>query len=161
MDVYTSDKDILQLVDENINVVLFKKGISETLINTIDNFKNLNEGLMPNQIAEFKGLAGDASDNFIGVRGIGKKTAIDLLMEFKNIDGIYKNIDKIKSKSTQDKLVKDKENAFMFRDLATIDINYFDDKNIDYFRIKNIELEELKKIIKKYNFNGFDKYLGE
>ena len=161
VDVYTSDKDILQLVDENINVVLFKKGISETLINTIDNFKNLNEGLMPNQIAEFKGLAGDASDNFIGVRGIGKKTAIDLLMEFKNIDGIYKNIDKIKSKSTQDKLVKDKENAFMFRDLATIDINYFDDKNIDYFRIKNIELEELKKIIKKYNFNGFDKYLGE
>ena len=62
---------------------------------------------MSNQIAEFKGLAGDATDNFIGVRGIGKKTAIDLLMEFKNIDGIYKNIDKIKSKSTQDKLVKD------------------------------------------------------
>ena len=66
-------------------------------------------------------------------------------MGFGKIDGIYKNKDKIKSNSTQDKLSKDKKNAFMVTDLATIDIDYFDDKSIDCFRIKNIELEELKK----------------
>ncbi|MGL5591220.1 MAG: 5'-3' exonuclease [Mycoplasmoidaceae bacterium] len=161
VDVYTSDKDILQLVDENINVILFKKGISDTLINTLDNFKNLNEGLMPNQIPDFKGIAGDASDNFIGVKGIGKKTAVNLLLEFENIDGIYNNLDKIKSKATQEKLTQNKENAFMFRDLATIETNYFNDKSIEYFKIKNINYDELKKIIKKYNLNGFDRYLGE
>ncbi|MGL5246430.1 MAG: 5'-3' exonuclease [Mycoplasmoidaceae bacterium] len=161
VDVYTSDKDILQLVDENINVILFKKGISETLINTLDNFKNLNEGLMPNQIPEFKGIAGDASDNFIGVKGIGKKTTLNLLHEFENIDGIYKNIHKIKSKVTQEKLIQNKKNAFMFRDLATIETNYFNDKNIEYFKMKDINYYELKKIIRKYNLNGFDRYLGE
>ncbi|MGL5640464.1 MAG: 5'-3' exonuclease [Mycoplasmoidaceae bacterium] len=161
VDVYTSDKDILQLVDENINVILFKKGISETLINTLDNFKNLNEGLLPNQIPDFKGIAGDASDNFIGVKGIGKKTAVNLLLEFENIDGIYNNLDKIKSKVTQEKLIQNKDNAFMFRDLATIKTNYFNDKNIEYFKIKNINFDELKKIIIKYNLNGFDRYLGE
>ncbi|MGL4617314.1 MAG: 5'-3' exonuclease [Mycoplasmoidaceae bacterium] len=161
VDVYTSDKDILQLVDENINVILFKKGISETLINSLDNFENLNEGLMPKQIPDFKGIAGDSSDNFIGVKGIGKKTAIKLLLEFNNIDGIYNNIDKIKSKAIQERLTQNKENAFKFRDLATIKTNYFNDRNIEYFKMNNINYYELKKIIGKYKLNGFDRYLGE
>ncbi|MGL4647265.1 MAG: 5'-3' exonuclease [Mycoplasmoidaceae bacterium] len=161
VDIYSSDKDILQLVDANINVILFKKGISDTVINTLENFENLNEGLKPEQINEYKGLAGDPSDNLMGVKGIGKTTALNLLLQFGSIEKIYQNIEQIKSKSVQEKLLNDKDNAFRFKELATIKTDYFDKSSIEDFAIKAIDLDGLKKIIEEYHLNGFSKYLGE
>lgn len=158
-DVYTSDKDMLQLVDENIEVIHFKKGITETITYTKENFENLNDGLTPEQIVDYKGIAGDSSDNLPGIKGIGQKTAIDLLLKFKSLENIYTNIDFISSKSIKQKLLNDKDNGFKCKKLATILTNYFDDKNIEEFKAKDIDKDKIKEVIHKYNFSGFNKYI--
>ncbi len=58
-------------------------------------------GIKPSQIIDFKALRGDASDNIPGVKGIGEKTAIELLLKYKTLDGIYKNIENIQSPAIQ------------------------------------------------------------
>ncbi len=160
-EVYSSDNDLLQLVSENTNVVQFKKGISDTITYTYDNFENLFEGLLPFQIPDFKGISGDSSDNIPGIKGIGKKTAIDMLTKFKTLDSIYENMDLIKSKSVKEKFLNSKDEAYKCKELATILRNYFDDKNFEDFASKEMDLNKIKEVIKEYNFSGFNKYIGE
>lgn len=160
-EIYSSDNDLLQLVNEKTNVIQFKKGISETVTYTFENFNNLFNNLSPFQIPDYKGIAGDNSDNISGIKGIGPKTAIDLLVEFKTLENIYENIDMVKSKSVKEKFLNNKETAYECKELATILTDYFDDKNIEEFLIKPINYDEIKKVIKKYNFSGFNKYIGE
>lgn len=159
VDIFSSDKDMLQLVDNNINVHLFKSGISETIVNTIDNFKDLNDGLEPLQIIDYKALAGDSSDNIQGVKGIGKKTAIDLIKEYKSIEGIYNNINAIKSKSVQEKLINDKDSAFFSKEIATILTEEYKTNSINDFSIKEKDIKGITNIIDKYNLNSLRKII--
>lgn len=117
--IYTGDRDAYQLVDKTTNVCFTKKGVSELLELTEDNFTD-EIGLTPAQIIEFKALMGDKSDNIPGVAGVGEKSAMTLLAEYKDVDGIYANIDNIKG-ALQTKLMNGKENAYFSRMLATID----------------------------------------
>lgn len=160
-DVFSSDNDMLQLVDENINVIQFKKGITEYITYTNENFKELNDGLEPKQIIDYKGLCGDSSDNLPGIKGIGRKTAIDLLLKFNSMENIFNNIDFIEQKSVKEKLINGKEMGLKCKELATILTEFFDDKKINDFRNDSINIDEIKKYIKKYNFSGFNKYIGE
>lgn len=116
--ILSGDRDLLQLIDKNTTVWLTKKGVSE--VDKVDE-NRLKElyGLAPYQIIELKGLMGDVSDNIPGVNGIGEKTALSLLEKFDNIENIYENIDKISGK-LKDKLINDKEMAFISKQLATI-----------------------------------------
>lgn len=158
-DVYTSDKDILQLVNKNVNVIHFKKGISETITYTEENFENLNDGLKPSQIPDYKGIAGDSSDNLPGIKGIGHKTAIDLLKRFGTLEKIIENLDFIESKSVKSKISENKDVGIKCKRLATILLDYFDNKPLTDLEIRNKDNEKLKEIIKKYNFSGFNKYI--
>ena len=115
--IISGDKDILQLVSSSTEVWLAKKGITDMDKVTLSGMQL--EGFLPHQVIEYKGLAGDSSDNIKGVKGIGEKTARNLLNEYKSIDGIYENIDKIKGK-VHDNLVNDKESAYFSKKLATI-----------------------------------------
>jgi len=117
--IVTGDRDLLQLVNSHVKLFMPVKGLSEA---KLFGEKEAEErmGVAPKQIADLKGLMGDASDNYPGVAGIGPKTAITLLKEFGSVENIYKNLDKIKNNRVTEKLVKDKDNALMSHKLATV-----------------------------------------
>ncbi len=117
--IYTGDRDSYQLVDGSTSVCFTRKGVSDILELSADNFKD-ETGLMPAQIIDLKALMGDKSDNIPGVAGIGEKTAYSLLEDYKNLDGIYEHIDEIKG-ATQRKLVEGKDAAYFSYKLATIE----------------------------------------
>lgn len=116
--ILSGDRDLLQLIDEDTTVWLTKKGVSE--VDKVDE-NRLQElfGLKPYQIIELKALMGDASDNIPGVKGVGEKTALSLLEKFQTIDNIYENIEDVSGK-LKEKLVEDKDMAFVSKTLATI-----------------------------------------
>ena len=82
VDIYTSDRDFLQLVQPHLTVQLIRKGVSETVAMTRERVI-AEYGITPEQVPDYKGLVGDASDNLPGIPGIGEKTAVKLLQQFK------------------------------------------------------------------------------
>ena len=143
--IYSPDKDILQLVDDNTKVIASNK--DNELIEYDTNMVKEKRGVFPNQIIDLLSLMGDASDNIPGVKGIGEKTAVKLLEEYDSLDNIYKNIDSIKGK-IQEKLITDKDNAYMSYELATIK-REIEELNIDYKEIEKnkINIDEVNKIL--------------
>lgn len=114
--IVSSDKDLLQLINEETEVKLLKQKDyirmnEETFMETY--------GIKPIRMIDLKGLMGDASDNIPGVKGIGEKTALKLLQEYDSLENVYENIDNIKG-ATKQKLIDGKESAFMSKDIATI-----------------------------------------
>ncbi len=119
--IYTGDRDAYQLVDENTSVCFTRKGVSELLELSAENFQD-EIGITPKQIIDFKALMGDKSDNIPGVAGIGEKTAYALLGAYGDLEGIYAHIDEIKG-ANQRKLIEGKESAYFSQTLATIAID--------------------------------------
>jgi len=116
--VVSGDADLLQLVDDQITVMLTKKGIS--IIQRYDREQLKKDyGLDPEQIIDFKALKGDPSDNIAGVPGIGDKTARDLLVEYKTLDLIYAHLDQLKPK-TAENLKNYRDQLFIGRELVTL-----------------------------------------
>ncbi len=115
--VVSGDKDVLQLVSDNVTVLHTKKGITDVIAYTPQRL--MEEGLAPWQVPELKGLMGDNSDNIKGVLGVGEKTARALLAEYGSLDGLYQHLDEVKGK-LQDKLREGRKDAYFSRDLATI-----------------------------------------
>lgn len=151
--IISSDKDLLQLISSDVDIKLLKQ--KDYIRYNLESFKE-EWGIDPINIIDLKALMGDSSDNIPGVKGIGEKGALKLLHEYKNLDGIYENIDKIKG-STHDKLVNDKDNAYYSYELATIykevpmDINLYD------LEVKEPNYEELYKYYEELEFYSFIK----
>ena len=114
--IVSSDKDLLQLISPQVEIKLLKS--KDYIRYNLTSFKE-EWGIDPINIIDLKALMGDSSDNIPGVKGIGEKTALKLLHDYKTLDGIYENIDNIKG-SLHDKLVSDKDNAYMSYEIATI-----------------------------------------
>ncbi len=118
--IVTGDMDSMQLVDEHTKVMTLKKGISDTIVYDVIAVKE-RYGLEPNQMIDYKALRGDPSDNIPGVKGIGEKTATELLQKFHTLDGIYQNIESVEIKDgVRAKLIAQKEEAALSKKLATI-----------------------------------------
>lgn len=117
--IYTGDRDSYQLVDETTNVCFTRKGVSDILELTSENFKD-ETGLTPSQIIDLKALMGDKSDNIPGVAGVGEKSAMSLIKTYENLDGVYAHIDEIGG-ALHKKLAENKENAYFSYKLAAID----------------------------------------
>lgn len=117
--VISGDQDLLQLVSKQVTVDLTKKGVSEVVSYTPDSIIEEME-LSAEQIIDLKALMGDSSDNIPGVPGVGIKTATKLLKEYKTLDNIYQNLDKITAKKLNENLTKYKEDAYLSYQLATI-----------------------------------------
>lgn len=115
----TGDGDALQLLDDNVTVVMMKKGFGNYEFIRKERLFEVKGITSPDQIIELKSLMGDASDNIPGCPGVGAKTAVKLLNEFRDLDGIYQNIDQIKGK-IKERLLEHRELIFLSRDLATI-----------------------------------------
>ncbi len=120
--VVTGDRDSLQLIDENVHIklVISKPGQTTATLYTKEKFEE-EYGFEPKKLIDLKALMGDSSDNIPGVAGVGPKTATDLLLKFGSLDGVYEHLDdpSIKPK-LREKLEKDRENAYLSYELATI-----------------------------------------
>ncbi|HEY8893035.1 MAG TPA: DNA polymerase I [Clostridium sp.] len=117
--IVTGDKDALQLATDNVKVVINKKGMSEKEI--YDRNRMIEEfGVTPTEFIDVKGLMGDASDNIPGVPGIGEKTAYKLIKEYKSIENLLMNIDKVSGKKLVENLTSYSEQAIFSKKLATI-----------------------------------------
>ena len=114
--IVSSDKDLLQLISNQIDVKLLKQ--KDYIRMDEKEFEN-TYNIKPIRMIDLKGLMGDASDNIPGVKGIGEKTALKLLQEYESLEKVYENIDKIKG-SLHQKLIDGKESAFMSKEIATI-----------------------------------------
>ena len=163
--ILTGDQDAFQLLDESVQVLMptTKEGIKT--FGRQEVFEKL--GVWPEQVIDYKGLVGDSSDNIPGVRGIGPKTAVQLLTEYKTVEGIYENLAKITSNSVRTKLETGKESAFASKNLATIRLDVpvlFDFENcrlklpvlddvVQYFRSveANAILKRLPRVMKAFN----------
>jgi 5'-3' exonuclease len=116
--ILTGDHDLLQLVDERISVVIMKKGAGNYAVYT-PAFLLEERNLTAAQVIDLKGLMGDTSDNYPGVRGIGEKTALKLIQEYASIDGILANMDSLPS-TVRKKIEADLDMLHLSRSLATI-----------------------------------------
>ncbi|NWO20110.1 DNA polymerase I [Leptotrichia sp. oral taxon 223] len=160
--VITGDKDLAQLVDGKINIALLGKGDKNSAFKHIKTDEDVVEylGVTPDKIPDLFGLMGDKSDGIPGVTGIGPKNGVKLITTYGNLEGIYENIDEIKGKQ-KEKLLTDKENAFISRELATVkrelDIEY--DKNKLKFEEK--DFDSLLKLYEELDFKRFSKAVEE
>lgn len=155
--IVSGDLDLLQLVDENVEVYTLKKGITETSIYDLAAVKNRYE-LEPKQLADFKALKGDISDNIPGVKGVGEKTAIYLIKEFGNLDNLYKNLDNLKNKKTKEKLEAGKDDAYL--SYALVSLRY--DAPVDFELADcrtDYEKNSVLKIFEEFEFNNLIKRL--
>ncbi len=149
--IVSSDKDLLQLINEDVDIKLLKQ--KDYIRYNLRTFEE-DYGIKPINIIDLKALMGDSSDNIPGVKGIGEKTALKLLHEYKTLDGIYENIDKIKGK-IQEKLINDKENAYMSYDLATIVTDVPLEIELEDAKYLGENLDELNKIYEELEFYSF------
>jgi DNA polymerase-1 len=157
VEIYSSDKDLLQLVNDKTVVNLFKTGISQTTKITVANFSGHFFGLKPCQVCDFKGISGDSSDNLTGVKGIGPKTASELITRYGSLEGIYESIDQL-SDAQKNKFNDSKTFAVMCKQLCTIQTNVLPNVSIETFLKNPIDQSKFRQLIDKYRFNGFDKY---
>lgn len=114
----TGDKDALQLVDDDVQVLFTRKGISETTLFDPPTVKEIF-GVSPGQVTDWKGLMGDSSDNIPGIPGVGEKTAVKLLDEYGTLENVLENAGSIKGKLGE-KVRAYKDQALFSKDLATI-----------------------------------------
>ena len=117
--IVTGDRDILQLVDEQVNVYMPVKGLSEAKMYDREAVFD-KMGIYPQQIVDYKALVGDASDNYPGISGIGPKTAMTLLGKYKTLEQVYKNLGKEKNKKIVERLKNGEKDAEMAKTLAQI-----------------------------------------
>ncbi len=163
--IATGDRDSLQLVRNNVNVLLAstKMGRPQSVKYDCDKIKE-EYSVSPEQMIDIKALMGDSSDCIPGVAGIGQKTAQDLISRFGSIDNIYSDIDSLEiKKGVHDKLVNDKEMAYLSRDLGTIrtdapvqtDYSFYIPEDPDVFKATNILADlEMYKMIERFNFKA-------
>ncbi len=163
--IATGDRDSLQLVRDNVNVLLAstKMGRPQSVKYDCDKIKE-EYFVSPEQMIDIKALMGDTSDCIPGVAGIGQKTAQDLISRFGSIDNIYADIETIDiKKGVHDKLVGDKEMAYLSRELGTIRTDAPVDGSFesyipsepDTFKATNILADlEMYKMIERFNFKA-------
>ena len=145
--IVSSDKDLLQLITDKVKVKLLK--MHDYIMMDKQTFYD-TYGLMPPLMVDLKALMGDASDNIPGVKGIGEKTALSLLHTYGSLNGVYENIDNIKGK-TKEKLLNDKEMAYLSYDIATIYKEVPINTDIDNIKYLGIN-DEYTNLLKELEF---------
>lgn len=155
--IISSDKDLLQLISDEVDVKLLK---SNNFIRMDKEEFKKQYSVDPIRMIDLKALMGDASDHIPGVKGIGEKTAISLLSKYDSLDNLYDNIDSVTGK-TKEKLINDKENAYMSYDLATIYREVPLDFELEDLKYNGVNREKYIELLKEFEFNSLLKKMGE
>ena len=146
--IVSSDKDLLQLISPDIDMKLLKQ---KDYIRYNEQTFFEDYGIPPKQVVDLKALMGDPSDNIPGVKGVGEKTALKLLQQYKTLDGVYEHIDEIKGK-LHEKLVDDKDHAYMSYEIATIVRDVPMEISIPDIKYRGNDVEKLNDIYEELEF---------
>mgnify|MGYP001273703314 FL=1 len=148
--IITIDKDMDQLIDKHIKIFNpRKKEIRDT-----EKLRK-EKGIEPENVIDILALGGDSSDNIPGIPGIGYKTALKLIREWKSLENVISNVDKIKGKKKQENLLKYTELARLSKRLATIDTEVPLDFNLEACRLTNFNNIKLNELFTNYGFKSF------
>ncbi len=154
--VITGDKDALQLASDNTTVVITKKGISEFDAFDKDAFIEKYE-ITPNEFIDLKGLMGDKSDNIPGVPGVGEKTGLKLIKEFKSVANLIENLDQVANVKLRAKLEEHREIAILSRRLAMINVFVPIEMDFNEFEIKESDEDGLVSLFSKLEIHSLAK----
>ncbi|HOL90245.1 MAG TPA: 5'-3' exonuclease H3TH domain-containing protein [Candidatus Pacearchaeota archaeon] len=155
--ILTGDSDMFQLINKNTKVYAPRKGLKDTLLYDEEKIRE-KYNLTPDQLIDFKALKGDASDNISGVKGIGEKTAIELIRKFKNLENLYKEIENETEESKEIKerikeiLIKNKEEAFFSKMLVEIRKDAPIDFKLENCQWKGYNKKNAEELLKNYEF---------
>ena len=158
--IVSGDKDMMQLVSSKVQML-------DTMKNKWFGIKEVEEkfGVPPEKVIEVMGLMGDSSDHIPGVKGVGPKTATELIQKYGSIEGLYKSIDEIEKKKLKEKLVQDKGMALLSRKLVTIDTAMKLDCSLEDLKVRPAKSEDLRKLFSEFEFSsmlsGLDEGDGE
>ena len=155
--IFTGDRDLLQLVEDRIIVNLPGRSLSDAKDYLPLDVKEYM-GVRPDQIVDYKALVGDSSDNIPGVKGVGKKTAETLLGEYDTLDNIYKHLDELKP-GVVNKLVKDRENAYLSQKLAKIVTDLQIPLDLEIARPSHYDPEKVRALFRELEFRTLIKRL--
>jgi len=146
--IISSDKDLMQLVSEEIRLF-------DPMKSKVIGTKEVHEkfGVKPEQVIDVQSLAGDSSDNIPGVPGIGIKTAAELINKYKNLETLFKNLKDIKQKKRKETLVENQESAFISKKLVTLKNDVPVKNKIESFLIKEIKKDKLYNFLREMEFN--------
>ncbi len=154
--IITGDLDTLQLVNEQTKVYTMSRGLADSILYDIKQVQK-RYNLSPQQIIDYKALRGDPSDNLPGVKGIGEKTAIELLNNFQTLDGVYQAV-KAKSPKIRERLLdllkKYQSDAYLSQQLATIDLSAPIKFVLEDTKYSNFRLEKVISLFSKLEFQS-------
>lgn len=154
----TGDKDYLQLVNESTKLLYTKTGISDLGIYDVETIYS-EMGISPNQIVDLKALMGDKSDNIPGIPGVGEKTALKLIQEFGSVENLYENIENLKINKTNQRIIDNKDIAFISKELSKIDTDVSLDFKISDLKLVKYDDILLGEVLSKYELNSIMKRL--
>lgn len=148
--ILTGDRDLLQLVDDNVIIRLAGQKLSEAMDYGPKQVR-ARYNLEPSQLVDHKAMVGDSSDNIPGVRGIGEKTSVKLLHEYEDLDGIYAHLEDI-PKRFQSKLEENREDAYLSRKLGEIVTDVPIDFNLDACQTTGYNRDGVVKLFRELEF---------
>ena len=148
--IVSGDKDMMQLISPHIYMLDTMKNKKFMDKEVVEKF-----GVQADKVVEVMGLMGDSSDHIPGVTGVGPKTAAELIRKFGSIEALYKRIDEVEKKNVKEKLERDKENAFMSRELVSIDTEMDLEFNSDLMKLGKMNSAKLKKMFEEFEFVSF------
>lgn len=157
VNILTGDKDLLQLLDEDISVIFLQKGYGNYFVYTRENFYE-EKGIWPQQMIDAKALMGDVGDNYPGVRGIGEKTALKLVKQYQDIEGILANLDKL-TKGQRTKIEQDLKMLHLSRKLAAIHCEVPLEFSLENSRLQ-IDGERAVKKFSEMGLKGMERFFA-
>lgn len=160
--IATGDRDSLQLISKDVTVLLSTSSMGKPQTTNCDeNYVMEKYGVTPPEMIDVKALMGDSSDNIPGVAGIGEKTALKLITQYKNIDYIYEHIDEIEATpSVRKKLIEGKESAYLSRELGTIYKDVPISLNFNEYLVNPMDRQKTFAVLSKLEMATFIKKLG-
>lgn len=156
--IVTSDKDMLQLVSDNVSVYLTKKGVGELEKITPEKFKEMY-GLIPDQMRDLKGLMGDKADNIPGIPGVGEKTALKLLKQYHTVENLSEHIEELKGKM-KEKIRDNIDQGLLSKKIATIITDVPMEVKLDEYCYRGFDYNELADFYRRYSMNSLLKRMS-